>query len=768
VAVAALAAIALAPLLAGACRRPGPPAAGPFPGAPVILISIDTLRSDHLPVYGYRGVETPAIDALARDSVLVERAYSQVPLTLPSHASILSGRLPAETGVRDNIGYHFDAARLAALPVALRQAGYATGGAVSAFVLRGETGIGGGFDYYDSQVDVRLSGALGQSQRAGGITEQLLLGWLRQAAAGPKPCFAFLHLYEPHSPYTPPEPFASRYRAAPYDGEIATADAIAGDFLREVRRLGLYDRAIVVLLSDHGEGLGDHGEREHGLLLYREALQVPLLLKLPHSLQHGRRVHAPAQLVDVYPTLLTLLGLPVPPGLPGRSLFALDEPDRAAQAPRDIFAETFYPRLHFGWSELSSLVRDRFHYIQGPDPELYDLAADPGERTDVRLDQRPAFTALRQRIQDFRHDLAAPAAADEETRRRLASLGYAGGTLALSAGERLPDPKAQIGTLQALTQAMELFAAQRYGEAVPAFRAVLAGNPRMVDAWEHLGRSLERLGRLGESLAAYQQALKLSGGTGQIAIAAGYVLLEMKRYDEAREHAELARREDPVQAESLIGAIALARQRPEEAAAAARAALAAGEADGGAGAGGGGGGGAAGPGGAGSSTAALGAAGGNRGGGINVGPLVLLAQARAGEGRLAEGLALLDQASQELTRRAPGQSYPGLSFARGDILARMGRNALAEQAFLREMKDNPSEPRAFASLAMLYASEGRSQEALGALQRLIESGRSPASYGMAVRTLRVLGDPADAQTLLREGIRLFPGSPELAELSRAP
>jgi tetratricopeptide (TPR) repeat protein len=580
-------------------------------------------------------------------------------------------------------------------------------------------------------VDVRLTGALGQSQRAGRITADLLLGWLRQAAAGPKPVFAFLHLYEPHSPYTPPEPFASRYRSSPYDGEIATADAIVGDFLGELRKLDLYDRAIVVLLSDHGEGLGDHGEREHGLLLYREALQVPLLLKLPGSRQHGRRVQAPAQLVDVYPTLLGLAGLPVPPKLPGRSLLDLDRPGQPA---REIYSETMYPRLHFGWSELASLIRDRFHYLHGPDPELYDLAADRGERRNVLAAERPVFFALRRSIQTYQRDLAAPAAADQETRQRLASLGYAVAATAVGAGQRLPDPKRQIPTLEELSRATELYAAQRYAEAVPAFRSALAHNPRMVDGWERLGESLVKLGQLSDALAAYQQAIKLSGGAAQDDVAAGFILLQMGRYDEARAHAELARRQDSGLAQSLVGAIALAEQRPREAEAVARAA--AGDAATNAG-----------------------------GGGLKIGPLVTLAEARAKQGKLEEALATLDQADQVLARRAPGQSYPGLAFVRGDVLARMGRNREAEQAFLREIRSNPAEVRAFASLAMLYAAEDRSQEAFATLQKLVDANRSPAAYGMAVRTLRVLGDPDDATTLLGDGLRRFPQSPELAALT---
>ena len=285
--------------------------AGTFPGAPIVVISIDTLRSDHLPAYGYKGVETPALDALRRDAVLFERAYSHTPLTLPSHVSLLTGVLPSRHGVRDNLGYAFDAEKYPFLPRLLGRAGYATGAAVSAYVLRGETGLAKGFDVYDDGISLRPTEALGNSQRSGRESSRAALAWL--GTVKDKPFFLFLHLYEPHTPYAPPEPFATRYRAVPYDGEIATADAIVGDFLAELKKRGVYDKAIIALVSDHGEGLGDHGEQEHGILLYREALQVPLFLKLPGAKLGGAAVAAPAQLVDLAPTLLALAGQPVPP-----------------------------------------------------------------------------------------------------------------------------------------------------------------------------------------------------------------------------------------------------------------------------------------------------------------------------------------------------------------------------------------------------------------------------------------------------------------------
>jgi arylsulfatase A-like enzyme/Tfp pilus assembly protein PilF len=714
-------------LLLAACRHGGDGGGpvGTFPKAPVILISIDTLRSDHLPAYGYKQVETPAIDAFSRDAVLFERAYSHTPLTLPSHVSMLTGRLPTEHGVRDNVGYSYDGGRFPNLPAVLHGAGYATGAAVSAYVLRPETGMNHGFDVYDAGIPVYFNDSLGLSQRPGGQTADIALGWVKTVKD--RPFFLFLHLYEPHTPYAPLEPFASRYAGRPYDGEIATADSIVGRVIAGLKEQGIYDRAVILLLSDHGEGLNDHGEQEHGIFLYREALQVPMILKLPGGARGGSRVAAPAQIVDVFPTLLSLVGVAVPKeaagAFPGRPLL---DPTTSA-APRDIYAETFYPRLHFGWSELTSLIRDRFHYIHAPAPELYDLAADSGEKSNALERERRAFSALRQSLDGMERELKAPAAVDPETARKLASLGYASGAAQTGKGEALPDPKSRIGTLGDLSAAMNLFADGRYAEAVPAFRRLLAASPKMTDAWEHLGQSFQKLGRQAEALDAYEHAMDTSGGASFVAVATGSLLLQMGRLDEARSHAELGLKGSPGMANSLLAQIALARDRPEEAKRAALAALAS-------------------P-------------------GSRIVPLMTLAQVLQKQGKLAEALNYADQAAGELARTGvAGQRYAGLHWLRGDLLGRLGRNQEAEREFLQEIHDFPHDNQSYTSLSLLYAVEGKTQEAVDTLRRMVETDGSPGAYAEAVKTLRVLGDPRSAAALLRHALTVHPDSKELRAL----
>jgi arylsulfatase A-like enzyme/Flp pilus assembly protein TadD len=696
---------------------------GTFPGAPIIVLSIDTLRSDHLPAYGYKGVETPAIDALARDAILYERAYSHIPLTLPSHATLLTGLLPAENGVRDNVGYVLEAKKHPHLPRSLKNAGYATGAAVSAYVLRAETGMAEDFDFYDSAIDVKTSEALGRSQRPGKETAEIAEKWL--GSVGGRPFFLLLHLYEPHTPYEPPEPFASRYKGAAYDGEIAAVDAIVGSFLDDLKRRGIYDRAIVVLLSDHGEGLAEHGEQEHGIFLYREALQVPLLLKLPGGRLAGTRVAAPAGLLDLFPTLVRLVGAPVPPGLPGTSLLALRNPKTPV---RSLYAETYYPRLHLGWSELTSLVRDRFHYIRGPRPELFDLGADPGERQNVLAGERRAYAALRQELEAYQRPLTAPAAADEETARKLASLGYLGGSAIAGSDTKgpLPDPKERIGSLKDFGLAFREYEAQRYAQAVPVFERLVAANPRMVDAWEHMGLALQKLGRREEALAAFQKAMDLSGGVSHVALATATLLVDMGRLDEARKHAELGLATSPASAHSILAQVAMARKDLPAAEKEARAALAA--------------------------------------KGSTIGPRLTLAQVLIEEGKLEEALAATQQGVDDLAKQSGRQRFAGLFYVRGDVLARLGRNPEAEQCFLREIADAPGDTKAYTRLAVLYASEGRSEDAIGTLRRMVETNESPAAYVEAVKTLRVLGDTAGAQSLLHYALSRHPESRELRAL----
>ncbi len=487
-------AILCAVAVSAACARP--PAAKP----PIVLISVDTLRADHLPAYGYRRLETPAIDALARDSVRFDNAYSHVPLTLPSHAVLLTGLLPFENGVRDNAGFRLAPGRLT-LAARLRTAGYATGAAVSSYVLRADRGLNAGFDYYDDRMpDVPTR------ERSGAESADALARWA--ATIRDRPLFLFLHIYEPHAPYVPPQPFRSRYPDRPYDGEIAAADAGVGRLLDFLKRAGLYERALILFLSDHGEGLGDHGEEEHGVFLYREALRVPLFLKRPGSADAGRVVSTPVGLADVVPTILSLLSETRADGLSGISL--VQSPGAEKGPARRIYAETLYPRLNLGWSDLASLMDDRYQYIEAPRPELYDLVADPAERNNLASGTPPPLRSMRASLAALHRPFVGPEASTPEELKRLASLGYIRVSSPVPDSRTLPDPKDNVETLRDFHRLLDLYYAEKDEAAIALARRIVARDPRIFSAWTALAGSLERTGKRLEAIRALRDGISQS------------------------------------------------------------------------------------------------------------------------------------------------------------------------------------------------------------------------------------------------------------------
>jgi choline-sulfatase len=631
----------------------------PAVDAPVILISIDTLRADRV-----RPDLMPGMEALRRDAVQFTNAYSHVPLTLPSHAAILSGLLPSDNGVRDNIGFTFDAASHPTIPSLLKARGYATGAAVSAFVLRKDTGLAAPFDFYDDDIPMRSGEAAGGIQRQGSATANIAAQWI--ASQNGKPFFFMLHLFEPHTPYE-----------NTYDKDVAAADAILGHFLGELKRTGVYDRAIIVVLSDHGEGLNDHGEAEHGIFLYREAIHVPLLLKLPKSERGGESIAAPVGLTDVLPTIAALTGFAVPPSAKGTSLLA-------PPPSRSIFSESLYPRLHLGWSELRSLVDEKFHYIDAPRAELYS-ASDVREQHNILGDERRVAAAMRQALAPFSRDIPAAGTADPEAAKKLASLGYLTSTPSASDGP-LPDPKDEIATLGA-------------PQTIEAARERVERNPRSADAWTMLARLLERRGQLEESAAAYKRGIAAApSAAGEYGLALANVYLRMNRPPDAAEHARLGLAVNPGNAHLLLGRAALAESDLETATREAEQALATFN--------------------------------------YRVPALVLLAQVDVKRRRLDDALAKIAQARQELSAKQQ-ETPPLLHFVHGDILARMNRVPEAVAAFEEEIRLFPDERQAYASLAVVHVLSGNRAAADATMKRMIKA--NPGSEQFARETFAQLG-----------------------------
>jgi arylsulfatase A-like enzyme/Tfp pilus assembly protein PilF len=693
-------------------------ASAPVSG-PIILISIDTLRADHLPAYGYRKVKTPAIDALAADGVVFERAYSHAPQTLPAHAALLSGQLPFETGVRDNVGFTVKPGERL-LPQMLRDRGFTTAGVVSAYVLRKETGINQGFDFFDGEMPPDSpERSAGQVQRDGAESEAIAERWL--TSIGTSRAFLFLHLYEPHKPYAPPARFADY---APYDGEIAYADEIVGRLVRYLKSHQLYDRSTVIVVSDHGEGLGDHGEQEHGLFVYDEAIHVPLVVKQESNAGAGRRVADLVQHIDLVPTILDLVKAPVPGGLRGRSLKPLlDGTGRLAQP--SIYSEALYARYHFGWSELTAITDDRYRYIRAPREELYDLARDARERSNV-ADERPkARQALRGALDrvaagaaiQLPHDIPADA------RERLQVLGYVGAQALIEtkAGETLPDPKDKREVLERYRDAIDLAGQLRWGQAIALLQQILRDEPELIDVWSQLAVFATRIDRHDQALDAYKHFIALKPDAAIAHLGAAASLLKLRRLDEARDHAQLAAdvaaasdRRGRASAHEMLARIALARHDADEARAEATRAR---EAD-----------------------PAM--------------PLPGYIDGRLlyDQGRYADALPLFSDAIAELKKNGSLQ-IAELHFYAADTLDRLERYDEAVPEFLEELKYFPQNTRARAGLAMVYQANGQPDEAERTAQEMTRIAPTPDSYSLAARVYAALGNRRGAEAMRAEGRR---------------
>ena len=461
----------------------------------VILISVDTLRSDRLPVYGYGAIRTPHLDRFRADAVLFERAWSHAPLTAPAHASMLTGRLPADHGIRDNSGWTLDR-HIPTVAEDLARRGYATGAMVSSKVLAAKTGLAKGFALYDQQFTA--------AEREGAETIAAATHWL--GAQKKRPFFLFLHLNEPHTPYRKLAGVADAY-----DAEIVRVDALLGKFFDELRRLQLYDQSLIVFTSDHGEGLGEHGEKQHGVLLYREALQVPLIVKFPRNARRGARIAVPAQLIDIAPTILQHAGATARlEALPGMSLLDLAGPNPPSRA---IYAETLYPRFQLGWHELHSIIEGNLHFIAGGRVELYDLARDPRERTNLAGEQRRQATSLLRRLRAITRPVRAPAATPID--ESLLGLGYlSGGTEETTFRPHPPD---RIAIFNPMLQLMTALKRKHYQDALTRADEILKTHPTYPEVWECKARALLGLGRRDEAAASLSRAQRgISGGTAQV------------------------------------------------------------------------------------------------------------------------------------------------------------------------------------------------------------------------------------------------------------
>jgi arylsulfatase A-like enzyme/Tfp pilus assembly protein PilF len=494
------------------------------PARHLVLVTIDTLRADRLGCYGAKEVATPNLDRLAREGTMAQQATVHVPLTRPSHVSLLTGLLPSEHDIRDNVSPALDP-RIPTLAETLRAQGFRTGAFVSSIVLSAQSGLGRGFEVYGDRFEAGGDDArfLNTLQKRGDRTLQEALSWL-EAQRGER-LFLWLHLYDPHDPYEPPEPYASRYAGRAYDGEVAWSDELVGRLDAALARLGLTQDTLLLVTSDHGEGLGDHGEAGHGFFVYQTTLAVPLLVRGP-GVSAGGRLAVTARSVDVVPTLLELLGLPVAAG-PGRSGRSLAQALRGRETPVEAasYAESLTPLLHFGWSDLRVLREGRWKYIQAPRPELYDLQTDPGELRDVSLAQPARAAALRtalgrmleaERAGSAHESGAAGVPAD--LLEKLGALGYLGTGAPAHSSSPGADPKDKIGEFKVanrlVREGLVLLREGRPADSAARFRELLAQGIESFEVHYYLARALFTLGRHREAAGHFESSVRFQPAYG--------------------------------------------------------------------------------------------------------------------------------------------------------------------------------------------------------------------------------------------------------------
>ncbi len=481
----------------------------------LILITVDTLRADHLGCYGFMPDVTPAMNRIAAEGVRFENCIAQTPLTLPSHTTIMTGTLPLHHGVRDNGGFVVPS-QLETMAEVFKEAGYKTAAFISAYVLDSKWGLNQGFDYYFDRFDLgrfeKIS--LGEVQRPAEETLTEALAWLDKNKG--QKFFAWIHLYDPHTPYEPPEPYKSQFNRRPYVGEIAYTDSQIARLWSYLENNDLLNNLLLVLTSDHGESLGEHGESTHGFFVYQEAIHVPLIFVTPFDKFKNKTYSGAVTLTDIMPTVLEYGGLPVPSEVQGKSLLAYFS---GKKKPVDnlAYSETFYPRYHYGWSELRSFQNNRYKLILAPVPELYDLKADPAEEKNLVYLEKKVYEELTHLAEEFEHKAGQKAiepdfsSIDEETKEKLAALGYLGSFVDPSklTGKKLADPKDKIHIFNEISKARETGMAGNFEQAIETLKKILAEDPTISDGFFALGNIYLKARKFKEAIEAFSTALEL-------------------------------------------------------------------------------------------------------------------------------------------------------------------------------------------------------------------------------------------------------------------
>ena len=511
----------------------------------ILVITLDTTRADRIGCYGYAGAETPHLNSLAQRGIVFERAYAPAPMTAPSHSSLFTGLWPPEHGVLTN-GQTSLLPGIPTLAESLRQLGYDTAAFVSAFVLQARFGLNRGFQVYDD--DLTTAGFSSDElhrYRDGKFVIDSAVSWLRKSRtkASPPPFLCWVHLYDPHEPYLPhPEEFGNRFDDQLYDGELAYTDRLVGRLLKTLDELGLAKNTCVLVVGDHGESLGEHGELTHGFTLHESTLRVPLIVVDPRSAAAGRRVPQPVPLIDVFPTLLDIAGAPVPGGISGRSL----RPAFAGKTleNRICYSLTDEPYLQAFWSPLRGLTTDQWRYVRSTRPELYDLIADPHELVNLAESNPETAKDLENELAIFEEKLQLRTGADVELstqdRRALESLGYTGGRvreqLSLRGQKELPDIKDMLVHLNSLDEASHLIEQRKFDEAAILLEPLARNIPNLLRARLNLGLCRMIQKNYEDAEIWLKQSLEIDPNSDRAHDLLGFTYLKMLKLDLAEHH----------------------------------------------------------------------------------------------------------------------------------------------------------------------------------------------------------------------------------------
>jgi arylsulfatase A-like enzyme/thioredoxin-like negative regulator of GroEL len=510
----------------------------------IILITLDTTRADRMGFLGSKRGLTPNLDILAAQSVIFTRAYAQVPLTTPSHGALLTGMYPQFTHMED-LGSPLTK-DLPYLPDLLHGHGYHTAAFVGSEILDPAStapGFQRGFDVYDADFHQRKAGEdryKSIERRAEDVANRAF-GWLSHNQQGP--FFIWMHFYDAHDPYDPPEPFKTHFASAPYDGEIAYTDSVIGSILDVLQKHGLYQGAVIAVAADHGEAFGEHGEERHGMFLYDETIHVPLLLKLPGGEFGGTRLEERVALADVAPTLLEVAGIPSPREMQAQSLFPLFENPKSSSAGKSkeqpIYSETNYARRTFGWAELRSWRTGKFLYIQAPRRELYDQSKDPHALRNVARVSRAISDTLQAQLKDYLRETSTAQSTktklDPAQAEKLRALGYLAADSSVESGNRESqvDPKDKIAVANKFHRALVELEEDQYAKAAADLREVVRMEPEIGSGYLELGRALAHLDKYQEASQVLRIASEKNPDSGMTHYELGLLLIKTGQWEEA-------------------------------------------------------------------------------------------------------------------------------------------------------------------------------------------------------------------------------------------